>query len=108
LGGILSVEAFMHVTLVHVYVKPEAMAEFIRATELNHVHSVKEPGNLRFDVLQDPSDPNHFVLYEAYQSPEDALAHKSTTHYAQWRDTVAEMMAKPREGVPMTGLFPHA
>ena len=97
----------MHVTLVHVFVKPDAIAAFIQATKRNHVDSVEEPGNLRFDVLQDPTDSSHFLLYEAYRRPEDALAHKATAHYALWRDTVADMMAKPREGVPMTGLFPH-
>jgi (4S)-4-hydroxy-5-phosphonooxypentane-2,3-dione isomerase len=96
----------MHVTLVHVQVKPASIADFIAATRANHEGSVAEPGNRRFDVLQDPNDPGHFILYEAYASPTDAAAHKETTHYARWRDTVAEMMAEPRRGVPMTGLFP--
>lgn len=99
-------EALMHVTIVHVYVHPHAVGAFIQATEDNHHQSILEPGNLRFDVLQDPNDSGHFILYEAYRTAEDALAHKSTPHYLLWRDTVADMMAKPREGVPMAGLFP--
>jgi (4S)-4-hydroxy-5-phosphonooxypentane-2,3-dione isomerase len=98
----------MHVTLVHVHVKPERIEDFIAASRANHEGSIAEPGNRRFDVLQDPQDPGHFVLYEAYATPEDAAAHKQTAHYAQWRDTVADMMAAPREGVPMVGLFPGA
>ena len=96
----------MHVTLVHVYVKPQCLQQFIEATLTNHKASVLEPGNLRFDVLQDPEDPGHFILYEAYATAEDAAAHKQTPHYAVWRDTVADMMAMPRKGVPMSGLFP--
>lgn len=96
----------MHVTLVQVYVHPEAIQGFIDATTSNHENSVREPGNLRFDVLQDPQDPAHFLLYEAYQDETAAKAHKQTEHYLHWRDTVADMMARPRQGVPMLGLMP--
>ena len=98
----------MHVTLVHVQVKPEKVDAFIAATEANHRGSIAEPGNRRFDVLQDPSDTSRFILYEVYLTPEDAAAHKETAHYKAWRDTVADMMAEPRRGVPYTGLFPKA
>lgn len=98
----------MQVTLVHVRVKPESVPAFIEATRLNHEASVQEPGNRRFDVLQDPADAGHFILYEAYASAEAAAAHKQAAHYAVWRDTVAPMMAEPRQGVPMHGLFPKA
>lgn len=96
----------MHVTLVHVYVKPQWLQQFIEATLINHQASVQESGNRRFDVLQDPEDTGHFILYEAYATAEDAVAHKQTPHYVAWRDTVADMMAMPRKGVPMNGLFP--
>jgi len=98
----------MHVTLVHVYAKPEAITEFIEACRLNHEGSTAEPGNRRFDILQDAADPGHFVLYEAYASEADAKAHKQTAHYAAWRDTVTDMMVRPREGLPFVCLFPAA
>ena len=97
----------MHVTLVHVAVKPGHIDDFIEATHRNHEASVQEPGNRRFDVLQSPDDPGQFVLYEAYATAEDALAHKETAHYLVWRDAVADWMAVPRQGVPYTGLFPR-
>ena len=97
----------MHVTLVHVWVKPESVDAFIEASRRNHEASVKEPGNRRFDILQDANDPAKFVLYEAYASAEDAAAHKQTTHYLEWRETVADMMAKPRRGDAHTGFFPR-
>ncbi|MEY4685944.1 MAG: hypothetical protein RLZ25_2403 [Pseudomonadota bacterium] len=97
----------MHVTLVHVQVKAGCFEAFIEATRANHEASVKEPGNLRFDILQDPADDGHFILYEAYRNEGDAQAHKQTAHYLTWRDTVAEMMAEPRKGVPMRALYPQ-
>ena len=96
----------MHVTLVHVRVNPENVDAFIAATRANHEASINEPGNRRFDVLQNPDDPTRFILYEAYVSAADAAAHKETAHYLNWRETVASMMAEPRRGEPMNGLFP--
>lgn len=97
----------MHVTLVHVQVKPDHIEDFIAATRLNHETSIREPGNRRFDVLQSPENPGRFILYEAYASAEDAAAHKQTAHYLAWRDAVADWMAQPREGVRYEGLLPQ-
>ncbi len=96
----------MYVTLVHVHVKPEHIEDFIQAMKLNHEGSIKEPGNRRFDVLQSPEDPAHFIIYEAYLSADDVAAHKETQHYKIWRDTVNDWMAEPRQGVRFNGLFP--
>jgi autoinducer 2-degrading protein len=99
-------EDVMHVTLVQVHVKPEYVDDFIAATRRNHDASVREPGNRRFDVLQAPDDPTRFILYEAYAGASEAAAHKETAHYLTWRETVAEWMAEPRQGIPYKGLFP--
>ena len=96
----------MHVTLVHVSVHPDQVEAFIEATHQNHEQSIREPGNRRFDVLQNPADASRFILYEAYATEQDARAHKETQHYLKWRDNVAEMMAEPRRGEPFIGLFP--
>jgi autoinducer 2-degrading protein len=98
----------MHVTLVHVHVKPEHIDDFIAATAANHAASVQETGNRRFDVLQSPDDPCRFILYEAYATAADAAAHKDTAHYLAWRDSVADWMAEPRQGMPYNGLYPAA
>jgi (4S)-4-hydroxy-5-phosphonooxypentane-2,3-dione isomerase len=89
----------MRVTCVTVYVKQPFVEAFIAATIENHNGSVREPGNLRFDVLQYSEDSCRFMIYEAYESDEAAAAHKQTAHYLTWRDTVADWMARPREGV---------
>ena len=96
----------MQVTIVHVTVKLEHIEDFIEATRLNHEASVMEAGNRRFDVLQSADNPTRFVLYEAYESAADAARHKETAHYQRWRETVADWMAQPRQGVAYDGLFP--
>ena len=96
----------MIVTCVHVHVKPEYVQQFIEASRLNHQHSIAEPTNLRFDVLQSADDPTRFLLYEAYESEDGAKAHKQTNHYLTWRETVAPWMAEPRQGVPYRFVAP--
>ena len=96
----------MIVTIVYVEVKSAFIQDFIRASTENHLQSVKEPGNLRFDVLQLGDNSSLFALYEAYESEEAAAAHKQTTHYLDWREKVTPWMAKPREGVRYNGLLP--
>jgi autoinducer 2-degrading protein len=77
----------MHLTLVHVHVKPEYLNAFIAATHANH-QGVKDPGNLHFDVLQDPAN----------------AAHKQTPHYLTWRETVAEYPFRPPACFTLTPL----
>lgn len=96
----------MIVTCVHMQVKADFVESFKKATLNNHTESVKEPGNLRFDLLQDATDPGHFMIYEAYESDEAAANHKLTKHYENWRDTVAGWMAEPRKGVKYNIIAP--
>lgn len=96
----------MYVSIVHIKVKAQHIEDFIRASEANHHLSVKEPGNLRFDVLQQREEPGEFALYEAYENQESAAAHKDTAHYLTWKETVAPWMAEARKGVVYEGLLP--
>lgn len=98
----------MTVTCVHIHVKPEAIEQFIEASTANHLEAVKEPGNIRFDFVQQADDRTKFMLYEAYETEEAAAAHKNTPHYLAWRDAVKDMMAEPRHGVKYNILMPKA
>ncbi len=89
-------------TLVFVDVKPEHIEDFKAITVYNHENSRKEPGNIRFDVLQDNNDPTKFVLVEVFADAEAVAAHKTTEHYNRWRETVAPYMASPRRAMPTT------
>ncbi len=97
----------MLVYLVKVKVKEDRIEEFKEATVRNHRATVREPGNYRFDVLQSQEDPTSFTLYEVYKSEDAVQAHKETEHYLEWRETVAEMMARPREGIKHEVIAPR-
>ncbi|MBQ8508584.1 MAG: antibiotic biosynthesis monooxygenase [Clostridia bacterium] len=94
----------MVATTVIVHVKPECVEAFKAISLYNHENARKEPGNVRFDVLQSNDDPTYFTLYEVYASPEAAKAHKETEHYKKWRAEVEPYMACPRQGIAHTPL----
>lgn len=97
----------MRIVLVHVHVKPEFVEAFKQASVDNASNSVQEEGVARFDVLQQADDPTRFILVEVYKTAEAPAAHKETAHYARWRNTVAEMMAEPRQGIKYLNIFPN-
>ena len=96
----------MHITLVNVEVKPEFIDDFVKAVQRNHDGTRREPGNIRFDVLQAVDKPWQFVLYEVFATAEDAAAHKQTPHYKAWREKVEAWMAKPRVSQGYAARFP--
>ena len=96
----------MLIVHVFVHVTPESVDAFRAATIENARNSVKEPGVVRFDVIQQGDDPTRFVLVEIYRTNDDPARHKETEHYAIWRDTVASMMAEPRRSVKYHEFFP--
>lgn len=104
--GLVAEAEQMLIVHVHVRVKPEFVTDFREATIENARASVEEPGIARFDVVQQQEDFTRFVLIEVYRSPAAAAAHKETAHYAKWRDTVANMMAEPRQSVEYGDVFP--
>ena len=91
---------------VDVLVLPDRVDQFLVATKVNATATRLEKGVVRFDVLQDREDPGHVVLVEIYRDHEAATAHKATPHYAQWRDAVAPMMARPRQSARFMNVSP--
>jgi quinol monooxygenase YgiN len=86
----------MHVAIISIRVKPEAVEAFREATIENATNSRKEPGVVRFDVLQSKDDPTTFVLYEVYRTPDDPARHRETAHYQAWSAAVGDLLAEPR------------
>ena len=96
----------MKTTCVHVHVKPEYVQEFRDAILENQKGTVNEPGNIRFDVLQQTDDPCRFMIYEVFESEEAVKLHKEAPHYLKWRDTVKDFMAEDRYGIRYNNIGP--
>ncbi|GAB2659276.1 (4S)-4-hydroxy-5-phosphonooxypentane-2,3-dione isomerase [Vibrio panuliri] len=95
----------MHVTLVEINVKPEMIERFIDVFLPNHLGSIKEEGNIRFDVLQDAEVPTRFVIYEAYQDEAAMLAHKKTPHYLKCVEDLEDIMTGNRSKTLYNGVM---
>jgi autoinducer 2-degrading protein len=95
----------MHVTLVEIQVKPDKIEDFLTVFRPNHDGAIRESGNLRFDVLQDPSDPTKFVIYEAYRDEEAVRFHKTTDHYQACKAALEDLMTGPRKHRVLTGVM---
>jgi (4S)-4-hydroxy-5-phosphonooxypentane-2,3-dione isomerase len=93
---------------VYVHVLPESVEAFRAASLANAAASIREPGCVRFDVVQETADATRFVLIEVYRGQEGSAAHKQTAHYQTWRDTVAPMMAEPRTSKSHATVTPAA
>ena len=81
----------MFVLIVSLRIKPGMRQRFLQAAEDNSTCAVRdEPGCLRFDVLADQADLDHFFYYEVYRDEAAFEAHRRTPHYARWREAAAE------------------
>ena len=80
----------MQVLSVSIHVKPEHVEAFIPAMLENARGSRTEPGNLRYDVLRDDDDPNHFC------------STRSTAMPRRWRPTARRRTSRsgPRPSSP--------
>lgn len=97
----------MYALFVRIHVVPGQADRFIALSEGNHRGARTEPGNLRFDVLRDASDPDRFYLYEVYRDQAAFAVHQQTPHYLAWKEAVAPLMAEPRQAERMQSIMPE-
>ena len=96
----------MLIVHVFIHVKSGYIEAFQKASIENADNSIKEPGIVRFDLLQKSDDPSRFVLVEIYRTKDDPARHKQTGHYKKWRETVEVMMAEPRCSLKYENVHP--
>jgi autoinducer 2-degrading protein len=71
----------MLVQMVNIRVRPGQRDAFVEAFRINLEGSRREPGNLRFDLLNDPEDDHNFFVYEVFRDEAALEAHRFTDHY---------------------------
>jgi quinol monooxygenase YgiN len=77
--------------ITHVDIIPPKKDEGIAATTALAEPGRKERGNLRFEVLQQASRPNHMTLVEAWRSRRAQQAHAATDAMKAYRDKLLPM-----------------
>ena len=79
--------------IVTIQVRPTRVDEFRAFARSHRDHSRAEPGCVQFDIGE---DGEQFVLIERYRTQCDLDRHRSTAHYALWREHIGNFEAQPR------------
>jgi len=94
----------MFVVLVKVQVRPELLDEFKTAILRNASLSVeRDPGCLRFDVLQEQDDSTRWNFYEIYEREQEWIDHRSSAHFLAFKD-VGDRAILSRDVTKLTGV----
>ena len=94
----------MFVAAVHVFVKPESLDDFMELIRMDQEGSLAEPGCVRFDVVRSNEDANEFLIWEVYLDDDAAAFHKTTPHYAAFKEQMPAMASKDRYADRYEGL----
>ena len=86
----------MFVAAVHVFVKPEAMDEFMELILADQAGTLAEPGCVRFDVVRSTEDANEFLIWEVYLDEDAAAFHKTTPHYLAFKEQMPALASQDR------------
>lgn len=81
-----------HVKIVAILTARPGKAEALR-TLLDGmlVRCRAEPGNLRWDIWQDQTQPGRYVLDELYRNGDAASAHRETPHFKNYASKIGEL-----------------
>jgi len=78
---------------VDIRVKPENVDAFMAKLAENATCARKEPGCRQFDVVVDPDDRTHMMLYEVYADDRAFDAHQQTPHFKKYLAEAVPLLA---------------
>ena len=95
-----------YVLAVDIRIKPDCVDKFMAAVKENgRAARETEPGCRTFDILVDPNDRTHVMLYEIYDNQAAFEAHQQTPHFKHYLDTALQWLDH-RERQVMTRVAP--
>lgn len=85
----------MYIIIAPLQVKEGFRERFLEEMVKDAEGSVKnEPDCLRFDIVEDPSNPNWIWLYEVYKDKAAFEKHKKMPHFLRWREVTGDWIEK--------------
>ncbi len=79
--------------LVNIRTNPSTRTAFMEKLAANAKAARSEPGCLVFDVLVDPVDPDHVMLYEIYESESAFQTHQATAAFKSYLAEAVPLLA---------------
>ena len=80
----------MYVIFNIIKVKQEHLDEFVTGVKQHARHSGAEPGCVRYEVLQDVSNPQIVCLYEVFIDESAFKEHQTYDYYKAWMENSRE------------------
>lgn len=93
--------------LVFITIKPGHEEEFLRGAIANQAGSLKEPGNLRFDMYRNADNSREFLFAEKYNSIEATTLHRQTPHFLEFFKILEGTQEFPRRREPGSVVPPN-
>ena len=88
-----------YVLQVDIHIKPENVDAFMAKLAVNAAAARLEPGCRQFDVLVDPADRTHVMLYEIYDDEKAFEAHQQTAHFKRYLAEAVPLLASRQRHV---------
>ena len=86
----------MHILLVDVFIKPQHKDAYIKGiVEQTKATLAQEPGCLRFDIIENASDPNMLHVYEVFRDEAALALHRAAAYHTSFMDNSKDWHAKP-------------
>ncbi len=76
----------MYVIFNRIKVKAEYLEDFLKNVRVHARNSSEEPGCVRYDVLQDTSDPQLVFLFEVFKDEAAFQSHLTYDFYKAWME----------------------
>ena len=90
-------------------IKPEHRADFIEAMVDIASATIPQPGCVRFEIIQDESDPNSIAVDEVFRDDDAVKVFAQSPHVASWRQkyaNIGDWYAKPSIPARLTNVLP--
>jgi autoinducer 2-degrading protein len=84
----------LHILVVEYDIVPAEIDKFITAVEELDAAYVKEPGCRQFNIAISQKDPNHVLLFEAWDNAAAHDAQLTSDRFKKYEATAANMIAK--------------
>ena len=78
---------------VDIRIKPENVRAFMEKIAENAAAARKEAACKQFDVVVDPKDPTHLMLYEVYLDEKAFEAHQQTAAFKKYLAEAVPLLA---------------
>jgi len=83
-----------HILVVEYDIAPGEIDKYLAAVKELGAATVKEPGFRQLSITISKDDPNHVLLFEAWDNAAAHAAHVKTDRFKQYQATTASMIAK--------------